>query len=218
MSRDSFEDRLVDRLESIGEALAGSAIAGFDELHEGDGGEGGGSDELDHDLRIADVGRLDIEACGLERVEELLDETSAADKDRDTESVAKGCDRMRRQKPPVDRLAILGRRGIEDKTIVRAMSGGQIARSAMQRLAQYDAGEPYREFSHPRIAPWCSRDFHLEPALFGQTVNMTRTADASAPQHPSRSCGFGTRARSDARPSGGSRSARRYRSPGPTHP
>ena len=39
----------------------------FDELHYGHCGHGSGSDELDHDLGIADVRRLDIEPCGLER-------------------------------------------------------------------------------------------------------------------------------------------------------
>src|SRR5882757_3395336 len=106
LRRDSFEDRLVGRLESIGEALAGRAIAGFDELHHGDGSHRGGSDELDHDLRIADVGRLDVEARGLERVEELLDGPAQPIKIDDPASLAKACNLVRRQKPPVDRLAI----------------------------------------------------------------------------------------------------------------
>src|SRR5204862_7735167 len=97
---DSFEDRLVGRLESIGEALAGRAIAGFDELHHGDGSYRGGSDKLDHDLRIADVGRLNVEARGLERVEELLDGPAQPIKIDDPARLAKGCDFMRRQKPP----------------------------------------------------------------------------------------------------------------------
>src|SRR3989440_8259366 len=73
LRRYGFEDRLVGRIESIGEALASRAVAGFDQLHHGDSGHGRSGDELDHDLRIANVGRFDIEACRLERVEELFD-------------------------------------------------------------------------------------------------------------------------------------------------
>src|SRR6266852_1142731 len=79
LRRYGFEDRLVGWIEGIGEALAGGTVASFNELHYSDGGYGSGGDELDHDLRIANV-----------------------------------CDRMRRQEPPVDRFAILGRRRLAD--------------------------------------------------------------------------------------------------------
>src|SRR6476620_4236293 len=114
LRRYGFEDRLVGRSESIGEALAGRAVASLDELHYGDSGYGGGGDELDHGLRIANGGRLDIEACRLQRVEELFNRPAHPIEINDPARLAKVCDRMRRQEPPVDRLAVLGRRRLAD--------------------------------------------------------------------------------------------------------
>src|SRR6266851_2772132 len=114
LRRYGFEDRLVGWIEGIGEALAGGTVASFNELHYSDGGYGSGGDELDHDLRIANVGRLDIEACSLERVEELFNRPAHPIEINDPARLAKVCDRMRRQEPPVDRFAILGRRRLAD--------------------------------------------------------------------------------------------------------
>src|SRR6185437_10689221 len=46
--RDGFEDGLVVRVEGIAQALVGIAVARLDKLLHGDGGDGGGSDEIDH--------------------------------------------------------------------------------------------------------------------------------------------------------------------------
>ena len=57
-----------------GQALVGVAVAGLDKLLDGDGRDGGGGDEVDHRLRLADIGGFDIEARRLERAEELFDD------------------------------------------------------------------------------------------------------------------------------------------------
>src|SRR5437879_7086366 len=58
LRRYGFEDRLVGRIESIGEALASRAVAGFDQLHHGDSGHGRRGDELDHAQVICNVGHI----------------------------------------------------------------------------------------------------------------------------------------------------------------
>src|SRR6266481_4171339 len=129
LRRYGFEDRLVGRIESLGEALAGRAVAGFDELHYGDSGDGSGGDELDHDLRIADIGRLDVEACSLERVEELFNRPAHPIKINNSARLAKACDRMRGQEPPVDGLSILRHRRLANIDHGQCNRGGQIGRS-----------------------------------------------------------------------------------------
>src|SRR5258708_7162471 len=71
--RDGLEDGPVLRIEGIDQTLVGGAVAGLHELLDGDGGDRCGSDQVDHRLRLADVGGLDVEAGSLERAEELLD-------------------------------------------------------------------------------------------------------------------------------------------------
>src|SRR5712692_12016033 len=78
LGRDGFEDGLVVRIEGIGQALVGVAVAGLDKLLDGDGRDGGGGDEVDHRLRLADIGGFDIEARRLERAEELFDDPAPA--------------------------------------------------------------------------------------------------------------------------------------------
>src|SRR5882724_11765322 len=72
-SRKSFENRLIVGFEGVGQRPVGCAIASPDELHDGDGCHRSGGHELDHDLWLADISSLDVEARGLEGAEELFD-------------------------------------------------------------------------------------------------------------------------------------------------
>jgi len=42
-------------------------------LHDGDGGDRRRRDKFGHDLRIADIGGLDVKPCGLEGAEVFFD-------------------------------------------------------------------------------------------------------------------------------------------------
>src|SRR5947207_7490650 len=72
LGRDGFEEGPIVRLERIGQALVGSAVARLHELLDGDGGDGRGSRQVDHRAWLADVGRLDVEAGRLQGMEELF--------------------------------------------------------------------------------------------------------------------------------------------------
>ena len=77
-----FEEGQVVRVEGVGDgpeaALAGAAVAGVDELLDGDGGDKGRHGELRPGGVLADAHRLDVEALGLEGAEQLLDRPAAA--------------------------------------------------------------------------------------------------------------------------------------------
>ena len=67
-----WADRLVRRRRSRRWLVVPSRA--LHELLDGDSGNRRGGDEVDHRLRLADVGGLDVEAGLLERAEELLDD------------------------------------------------------------------------------------------------------------------------------------------------
>src|SRR5258708_29920636 len=79
--RDGFEDGLIVRIEGIGQALVGGAIARLHELLDGDGGNGRGGNEVDHRLRLADARPLAVAARPLQRAEEHLDAPEQRSKD-----------------------------------------------------------------------------------------------------------------------------------------
>src|SRR5215203_5767040 len=71
-----FEEGQVVRAEGVGDgpeaALSGAAVAGVDELLDGDDGDEGRHGELAPGGVLADAHRLDVEALGLEGAEQLL--------------------------------------------------------------------------------------------------------------------------------------------------
>src|SRR5215207_10123564 len=77
-----FEEGQVVRAEGVGDgpeaALTGAAVAGVDELLDGDGGDERRHGELAPGAVLADAHRLDVEALGLEGAEQLLDRPAAA--------------------------------------------------------------------------------------------------------------------------------------------
>src|SRR5215207_6672639 len=77
-----FEEGQVVRAEGVGDgpeaALSGAAVAGVDELPDGDGGDKRRHGELAPGGVLADAHRLDVEALGLEGAEQLLDRPAAA--------------------------------------------------------------------------------------------------------------------------------------------
>src|SRR5260221_7938624 len=79
LGRDGFEDGLVVRIEGIGQMLVGVAVAGLDKLLDGDGRDGGGGDEVDHRLRLADIGRFYVQAPPLARAGKLFDDPAPAE-------------------------------------------------------------------------------------------------------------------------------------------
>ena len=80
-------NRLIVGIEGIGQELL-SAIASLDQLHHGDGRDGGRDDQFHHGLGIADVGIFDVEAGGLQGAEELLDGPPHAVKINDSARLA----------------------------------------------------------------------------------------------------------------------------------
>src|SRR5712691_4374828 len=73
LRRYCFKNRLVLGGECVSKLLSGCTITRFDELHDCNGIDRCSRYEFDHDLRIADVGRFDVEPGCLERVEVFLD-------------------------------------------------------------------------------------------------------------------------------------------------
>src|SRR5215203_551563 len=77
-----FDEGQVVRAEGVGDgpeaALTGGAVAGMDELLDGDGGDKGRHGELAPGGVLADAHGLDVEALGLEGAEQLLDRPAAA--------------------------------------------------------------------------------------------------------------------------------------------
>src|SRR5215218_6675802 len=104
-----FEEGQVVRAEGVGDgpeaALSGAAVAGVDELLDGDGGDKGRHGELAPGAVLADAHRLDVEALGLEGTEQLLDRPAAAVQVGDREGLGRIRDRERGEEPPVHALA-----------------------------------------------------------------------------------------------------------------
>src|SRR5215218_3917842 len=103
-----FDEGQVVRAEGVGDgpeaALTGAAVAGVDELLDGDGDEGRHG-ELAPGGVLADAHRLDVEALGLEGAEQLLDRPAAAVQVGDREGLGRIRDRERGEEPPVHALA-----------------------------------------------------------------------------------------------------------------
>src|SRR5437867_723908 len=102
-----FQHRLVIRLESLDELFLGRSVTGADQLHDCDRRHSGCGDELDHDLRFANVGLLDIKTGGFERAEELLDGPTLAIEVDDPTRLFWASYRVCGEKPPMDRLTVM---------------------------------------------------------------------------------------------------------------
>lgn len=71
--RDSFQGRLVVGIEDVAERTLGFALALVDELHDLDGGDQNGGDELFERPVLLLAQRFDVKALGLHGPEQLLD-------------------------------------------------------------------------------------------------------------------------------------------------
>src|ERR1019366_4124512 len=169
--RYGFKGGVVGRVEPNGETLIWGAVSGLNELHYRDGGNRRGGDQVDHSTRLADVGLLEVEAGCLECAEVLFDDPAQPIEVGNSTRFAKARDRMRGQKPPMNRLAILGLRRLAHIDQHQGDGFGQIASRPVPWLAQRHFGEAHCKFRHPWLAPRCGRYLLGEPTLFRQAVD-----------------------------------------------
>src|SRR6185369_12674047 len=88
--------------------LAGRAVAGVHQLHGEAGRVGGDRGELEEAVGVLDLAVLEPEPLLLERAEELLDGPAPPVPIDNAPGRRVVLDRMRRQKPPFDRLDAVG--------------------------------------------------------------------------------------------------------------